>query len=210
MLLHLICSVKVIHVLVNEFATVLLIAPAATHPLHVSRVWFCVRRAVLRLLRLGFTPSKSCDSHLKTHSEITLNITGRKICMSQQNSSTHLLRLSLSTPPCPFHSFSSPIPPHPFSLILASLFVPLFFYHFLLLLLPPFLWLCTLFLCLSPPLSPARLLIPPLHPNLNSLKPSIRLHNKLLPLQARQGSCLPVAFWHCVPPCLCACVFSVY
>lgn len=101
MLLHLICSVKVIHVLVNEFTAVLLIAPAATHPLHV---WFCVRRAVLRLLRLGFTPSKSCDSPLKTHSEITLNITGRKICMSQQKSSTHLLHLSLSTPPVPFPS----------------------------------------------------------------------------------------------------------
>lgn len=76
--------------------------------------------------------------------------------------------------------------------------------------LPPF-FLLTYSYCLFPPLSPACLLIPPLHPNLNSLKPSIRLHNKLLPLQARQGSSLPVAFQlHvCVfvaPMCVCVCV----
>lgn len=121
------------------------------------------------------------------------------------NSLTHLLPFVSLFP----HALSIPrLADFPF---LAS--YPLFLYLYLfslptssLTLSAPFLLTYPLFLCLPPPLSLARLLIPPLHPNLNSLKPSIRLHNKLLPLQARQGSSIPVAFCRCVSAGVCVCV----
>ena len=209
-------SAKVTHVVfVLDFAhtgwTVSSAAPAATR-LPQSHVF--VRTAITgkkAAVTFSLTPSECCDSHLEINSEITSNIVYCKISVSQQTLWLTSSHLSLSSPvPSPsLPSLRLPLVPFP---ILSSLF---YLYLFSsptssLPLSTSFLLTYPLFLCLSPPLSLARLLIPPLHPNLNSLKPSIRLHNKLLPLQARQGSSLPVAFCHCASAGVFVCVFSVY